>query len=883
MRNYTLHIAKFFNHLVVASLVITIIFPFIGQPAAAQVRPIYDRGTAGLVQSLKRLQTVASVMHTGAHPDDEDSGLLAYLARKENARTAYLSLTRGDGGQNVIGEELFESLGVIRTEELLQARRLDGGSQFFTRVMDYGFSKTRAEAALIWGEREVLADMVRAIRIFRPLVIISRFSGTPADGHGQHQMAGYLSPIAFKAAADPNEFPEQIREGLRPWQAKKFYFGQGFGQNPNNTPSVILNTGEYDFLLGRSYFEIAMEGRSQHKSQEMGLLELRGRQTSGLRMAESNVGTSNNETSVFDGIDISISAIAGLTNNSEEPFAARLDELEATAKAALENFDPLKPERIVPILAKGYEQAHSAEWSTRNPDSKAMLREKQREFANAIQLAAGVVVDALSDVETINPGGSTNVAVRIFAPEGSSINVDSVKLSVPEKWDAQSIAQPPAAPQTGFRPRNEIPFAASFFRLNVPGTAPFTQPYWLEHPRRKFTFDWDKAGTAMTFPFAEALVTAEAVIDIAGAKVTIDREVQYRFADDIRGELRREINVVPALSPDVDSDLLIAPISTTAVSHKLVMKITNHSPGKASGSAHFNAPPNWNITPKQADFVLEHSGDSTALTFEVTIPANAAAGTYDLNAVAEMNGISYDQSIREIAYPHIQTHRIYSPAKVTARVLPLSVAAVRVGYIVGSGDKVPEAIRRLGLPVTFLDEKMLSTGDLSQFDTIVVGIRASQVRPDFVGNNTRLLNFVKEGGTLIVQYQQQEYVRFGLQPFPARMDRNVRVTDETADVRILDPANPIFNFPNKIGADDWKNWVQERNLYSFSQYGPEYKPLLATHDPGEDDVLGGMLYAQIGKGHYVYTSYSWFRQLPVGTPGAYRIFANMLSLPKAGK
>ncbi|HBR56578.1 MAG TPA: hypothetical protein DEA22_03770, partial [Blastocatellia bacterium] len=247
------------------------------------------------------------------------------------------------------------------------------------------------------------------------------------------------------------------------------------------------------------------------------------------------------------------------------------------------------------------------------------------------------------------------------------------------------------------------------------------------------------------------------------------------------------------------------------------------------------------------------------------------------------NGISYDQSIREIAYPHIQTHRIYSPAKVTARVLPLSVAAVRVGYIVGSGDKVPEAIRRLGLPVTFLDEKMLSTGDLSQFDTIVVGIRASQVRPDFVGNNTRLLNFVKEGGTLIVQYQQQEYVRFGLQPFPARMDRNVRVTDETADVRILDPANPIFNFPNKIGADDWKNWVQERNLYSFSQYGPEYKPLLATHDPGEDDVLGGMLYAPIGKGHYVYTSYSWFRQLPVGTPGAYRIFANMLSLPKAAK
>ena len=347
----------------------------------AQVRPVYDMGAIGLGQMLKRLQTTASAMHAGAHPDDEDSGLMAYLARKEQARTVYLSLNRGDGGQNVIGEELFEPLGVIRTEELLQARRLDGGEQMFTRVMDYGFSKKREEAARIWGEQLTLGDMVRAIRTFRPLVIISRFSGTPADGHGQHQLAGYLTPTAFKAAADPNMFPEQIREGLQPWQAKKLYVGQGFRPDAANPPTISLNTGEYDSMIGRSYFEIAMEGRSQHKSQEMGVLELRGKQTSGMRLLETSGVRNANEASVFDGLDTSIKGIAKLTNNSEENFAKKLDDLQDTAAKALKEYNPYAPENLVPTLAKGFRQAVEAEMSTRNPDSKFMLRRKTNEFA----------------------------------------------------------------------------------------------------------------------------------------------------------------------------------------------------------------------------------------------------------------------------------------------------------------------------------------------------------------------------------------------------------------------------------------------------------------------------------------------------------------------
>ncbi|MEJ7701033.1 MAG: PIG-L family deacetylase [Pyrinomonadaceae bacterium] len=301
----------------------------------AQVRPIYDLGASGLGQKLKRLQTTASAMHTAAHPDDEDSGLLAKLARGDNARVSYLSLTRGEGGQNVIGPELFESLGIIRSEELLQARRLDGGEQFFTRFMEYGFSKKREEAARIWGEKEVLGDMVRAIRLFRPLVIISRFSGTPADGHGQHQLAGYLTPIAFKAAADPNQYPEHFQEGLRPWQAKKLYVGQGFAQSAQNVPSLTVSTGEYDPLIGRSYFEIAMEGRSQHKSQEMGSLELRGKQSSGVRLAETNVTRSETERSVWDGIDTSIAGIPKLVGLTDSFIDSELGAAQIAASKAL--------------------------------------------------------------------------------------------------------------------------------------------------------------------------------------------------------------------------------------------------------------------------------------------------------------------------------------------------------------------------------------------------------------------------------------------------------------------------------------------------------------------------------------------------------------------
>ncbi len=872
---------------------------FISLPAKAQVRPIYDMGAIGLGQMLKRLQTTASAMHTGAHPDDEDSGLLAYLARKEQARTAYLSLNRGEGGQNVIGSELFEPLGIIRTEELLQARRLDGGEQFFTRVMDYGFSKKREEAARIWGEKETLGDMVRAIRLYRPLVVISRFSGTPADGHGQHQLAGYLTPFAFKSAADPNQFPEQLAEGLTVWQAKKFYVSQSFVQNASNVPTLTLNTGEYDSLIGRSYFEIAMEGRTQHKSQEMGLLELRGKQTSGLRLVESTSAKTETERSVFDGIDTSLAGIPKLVNLNDDFLNGELKDAQNAAAKALEDFDVLNPSQTIAPLAEGLKAIREArrevaEKSKQSPiaslaDADFLLAQKELEFSKALQMAAGIVVDALGDSETIVAGDSTSIAVRVFAPENAAIKIKNVSLKIPNGWTANVAPEPLPAPTTSFRPRREDAFNATFFTVSVPPNAKPTEPYWLDNPRRNFNFDWSNEATK-NLPFQSPLITADVEIEIAGQEITITKPVQYRYADDIRGEIRRDLNVVPKVALGLESDLLVAPILVKAQKHRLEMTVTNNSPGAVKGTARFNVPNGWTLAPVSAEFSLAKKAEKTTVSFFVTIPANAKAGDYKLTANATIDGQTYNQQTQEIAYPHVQTHRIFSDADISAQVLDLKIAPVRVGYIMGSGDKVPEAIQRMGLAVTMLGESDLSTGDLLKFDTIVVGVRASQVRPDFVANNNRLLNFVKNGGTLIVQYQQQEYVRNNLPPFPAKMETvvngtqrisNVRVVDENAPVKILQPNNPIFNFPNKITNADFANWVQERNLYNFSEFDAKYTPLLESHDEGEPESNGGMVYAEIGRGKYLYSSYSWFRQLPRGVPGAYRIFANMLSLPKS--
>ena len=852
--------------------------------ADAQVRPIYDMGAAGLLQVLQRLQTTASVLHTGAHPDDEDSAFLARAARGDHARVAYLSLTRGEGGQNLIGPELFDALGVIRTEELLEARRLDGAEQYFGRAFDFGFSKRREEAASKWGEQEMLGDMVRVIRLFRPLVIASRWGGTAADGHGHHQMAGYLTPLAFKAAADPTQFPDQLQEGLRPWQTPKLY-----SRPLNDAPATLdVQTGVFDPALGRTYAEIAFEGRSQHKSQGQGTTEILGPLTSTLRAIAGAAAAPAPERSLFDGLDVSVPGLARIAGLPDGALRADLATIDGAARKALQEFQPLEPARIVAPLVEGLKAVRAARLALQKvnapdgarADGDFLLAIKERDFTTAIVRAAGVIVDPLAEEDSAVPGGVLGVNVRLFLTQPALATLVSTAVKAPAGWTVTQAPVRELREEGSFRPR-ERPTATTRYEVRVPATAVPTQPYFLVQPRQGDRYVWPQ-GSPKASPFDPPALVGEATLSIGGVEIVATKPVDYRFADAIRGELRRAPGVVPPINVGVDASLLIVPLGGTAQPQRIVVKASSSTAESVSGTLRLRVPAGWTVAPQEAPFALKTRGEQTSAAFTVTAPASRTAGTYALDAEARVGGATFSRDVQLISYQHIQPHRLYSAARSRVEVVNLKVAAVRVGYIMGSGDQVPDAIRRMGVDVAMVDEEMLASGDLSRFDTIVVGIRASETRPDFVANHGRLLQWVERGGTLIVQYQQREYFDRKLPPHQAAQMTNSRVTDETAPVRILAPAHPAFTFPNQITAADFGGWVQERNLYAFTSFDAQrYTPLLETADPGEAAQRGGEVYADVGKGRYVYTAYSWFRQLPAGVPGAYRQFANLISLSKA--
>ena len=853
----------------------------VGPPSLvpAQVRHVYDRGAAGVLQRMEELRTTASVLLIGAHPDDEDSAFIARAARGDHARVAYLSLNRGEGGQNVIGPEQYDALGVIRTEELLQARALDGGQQFFARTYDFGFSKTLEEASRLWGDQEVLRDMVRVIRTFRPLVVYSIFGGTPADGHGHHQLSGRLAPLAYRAAGDPAQFPEQIAEGLRPWRPFKLYRAALSGE----TPTTHVQTGELDPLLGRTYAEIAAEGRSQHKSQAQGTLEAHGPEESALVLLDSSVKTQPSETSVFDGIDTSIPGLARLAGLAPGALSAELDAIDLAEGKALGGFDLREPARSVKDLAGVLDAIRAAREALKaGPDAGAradadfILADKERLATLALREASGTVIDAISATETVAPGESFSSTVRVFLSEPSVVKIIGVSLSTPEGWLVRSVKASRSEPSTaGMFEVREAANEEDSFEISVPVDARPTQPYWLTTPRQGYLYMWPD-GSPKGSPFAPPQVVAEVQAVIGGAQVSLTQPLQYRFVDQARGELRRGVDVVPAVTVSFDSPLEIVPIVKAGQPRRVVVRLQSNAQAAISGDVMLQAPTGWKVTPSTEPFALERKDEHSALFFEVTPGKGALPGRYALNAVASSGGTTFQLSMRTISYQHIQTHRLYTPAEAQVQLIDLKVAPVRIGYIMGSGDLVPDALRRMGLNVTLLDEDALAAGDLSKFDTIVVGIRASEVRPDFVAANERLLDYVRAGGTLIVQYQQGIYTARNLAPFPART--GARVTDEAGLVKILVPDHPAFTTPNRIRSQDFEGWVQDRNLYAFSSFDPRYVALLEAHDPGEPEQKGGEVYARLGKGNYVYTAYAWFRQLPAGVPGAYRLFANLVSL-----
>jgi len=542
----------------------------------------------------------------------------------------------------------------------------------------------------------------------------------------------------------------------------------------------------------------------------------------------------------------------------------------------------------VPLLANGLRATRDARatlkrLTTGDENARAeadfLLAIKERDFNEAVVRAAEVVVDPLADQETVVPGGTLTATVRVFTPHDSPAKIVGTEIKGPKGWTIAPRTE--TENEDGDNPFarffRDTPTSAARFTVTVPQDAALTQPYFLDHPRDGDRYTWT-AEDPKGIPFAPPLLFGEVILEVNGVRVPVNRPVQYRFADRVRGEIRRNINVVPPVSVGLDSRLLVVPVGGKN-SQRVVVRITNHLAGGSSGTLRLRLPAGWTSEPSEAPFATKAPGDKMSAPFVVTVPAARKVGAFELRAEAAVNGQTYSTDLQEIAYPHIQTHRIYRPATAMVQVLDLKVAPVRVGYVMGSGDQVPDMIRRMGVPVTLIDDDMLATGDLAQFDTIVVGVRASEARPAFVANNGRLLQYAERGGTLIVQYQQGDYVQRGLAPLAAQMQS--RVTDETAPVKILEPQHPVFRFPNTISASDFDGWVQERNLYAFTTFDKGYVPLLETADPGEQPQRGGEVYARVGKGHYVYTAYAWFRQLPGGVPGAYRQFANLISLSKA--
>ena len=856
--------------------------------ASADARAAEDRGAAGLGQALKRLGTIASALHTGAHPDDEDSGLLAYLARGRQARTAYLSLTRGDGGQNLIGPELYETLGVIRTEELLAARRIDGAQQYFSRAFDFGFSKSPQEAFAKWDREAVLSDMVRVIRTFRPLVIVSAWSGTPLDGHGHHQASGILTPEAYRAAADPSRFPEQLKEGLRPWQAKKLYIRVPPREELNRgqeapAPTLTINKGQFDPLLGRSYYEIAAQGRSQHRSQDQGTLERRGPQFSRLRLVESAIGQVKDEKNIFEDIDVGLTGIAAFAGQSEARLRPALAAIQQVADEALAQYNPLKPGPVAFTIARGLHQLRQLQaglagfnlTDDQRYEVGFLLGKKEADFSDALARSLGVVVDCLTDDELVTPGQSFAISVQVFAPPGADVR--SFNLNSPQGWTAE--------PQKEKATREEgRPTAQRDFKVTVAADAEATEPYWLKNPRKGDMFVPGSGGTGIE-PVAPPVISATVELEIAGEPVVINQAAQFRFADKALGEIRRELKVAPALSLAVSPSLLVYPQSSKPLAREINLTVTNNQKEGARGVVSLRKVKGWTLAPAEAAFDLKREGEQQSFSFTVTAPAGASDSRHIVAVAQTADGREYRDSYQRIAYPHIESRLIARRAETEALSFNVKVAqGLRVGYIEGAGDDFANALKRMDVDVHTLDSRELASGDLSKYDVIVLGIRVYEVRPDVIANNARLLDYAKQGGTLIVQYNKNEIAAGNFTPYPVKMKQGMpdRVTDETAHVTLLDPSHPLFNYPNKITEADFAGWVQERGTYFFSEWDAQYKPLLASHDANEEEKRGGELIVPVGKGYYIYTGYAWFRQLPVGVPGAYRMIANLVSFPKAG-
>lgn len=868
-----------------------------------------DEGQAGLRLELLRLGTTARLMQVVAHPDDEDGGMLTLEARGQGVSALLFTLNRGEGGQNKIGSNLSDVLGVLRAEELLASDQYYGVQERFSRVADFGFSKSAEETFAKWGGHDIaLGDMVRVIRTFRPDVLVARFSGTPRDGHGHHQASSILAREAFRAAADPKRFPEQIAEGLLPWQAKKFYIGNvcGFGAMtcPDADWTLRLNTGARSATLGMSYAQFAMLGLRHQMSQGAANWTIDdGDRFTFYRLVDSvlpsTLGKDGHETSFFDGIDVSLPGMVSLLGPEETKVPRVRGELTAVAneiaQASASAGDPNST--VAPLMAVVGGLARVQREIEESPLGPAAIRdlttriaEKRQQAETALNLALGVSLAAdvssggkpdspvqkeAEALTTVSPGEEFLVAVTLHNGSKYALSIDNIQLEVPQGWNTINGKTKPEV----VKPGDDL---HANFRLHVPRDTPFTRPYWhRDNPDTEALNHIDNE-KYVTLPFPPPALRArvEYTLPETGKRETrsgVDAVVVTQFIDDAGKHLSRPLAIVPAFSVELEPGTQVISThngSTSTVSVGIVSNLTRG----AHGTLRLELPDGWRSEPEQEPVSFSHRGEKHDFQFKV-IPAKLQEGRAIIRAVLESEGEKFSEGYTLITREDLGSFYYYEPAR--QRVSIVDVWAphdLKVGYIMGAGDDIPTVLQQVGMNVTLIPPEQISSADFSRYGTIVVGIRAYDTQKDVAANNKKLLDFAAAGGTLVVQYNTgvADFNNGKFTPYPTELSR-ARVSVEEAPVEILAPHDSIFHDPNPISAHDFDGWVQERGLYFMSKWDDHFTPLLACHDPGEEEQKGGLLRAQYGKGTYIYAAYAFFRQLPAGVPGAVRLYVNVLS------
>jgi LmbE family N-acetylglucosaminyl deacetylase len=891
--------------------------------------PPFDRGSAAVWQSLQKLKNRGSLMLVVAHPDDEDSGMLAYESRDQGIDTTLLTLNRGEGGQNVMSSDYWDQLGLLRTQELLAAGDYFGVHQNFTRLADFGFSKSLGEALKVWGHDRVLYDVVRQVRLTRPLIIASVFVGNVSDGHGHHQTAGVMAQEVFKAAADPSVFPDQIKAGLMPWAPLKVYarvpfarvtekgiydYATGHWETPvrfknytNNTwiegvPSatVTIPEGTYNPLIERSYLTLAREGLAQQKSQNGGIAIPAPRPFGSpyhLYATRVTATPPEHEDSYFDGVDITLPAIADYAPaNDRAVWKANLGELDSLVQKASDSFDPLHPEHIAPALARGLgitrsllsEIAASKLPAEAKYDMTHELLIKERQFNDALGQALGLSVLAtvsngaeragMFGDTTSQPGSQTVIPgqtfdVNVHIADQSSEPVILVSAELISHAGAGWVFSPSASPKGELAARN---VKDQIISVKVPGDVEITKPYFtrpsLEQPYYDINVPQDLGLPTTPYP-----LTTEVHYSYNGVDASLHGTVQtvHRYIGP--GPLPEPLLVAPAISVTVSPHAGVLPFRNAAMQLQVVVR--SSVKGAAKGSLHLELPEGWHSKPEAAQFSVASDGDQEAIRFEVT-PSGVEAKPYMITAVAEYNGKSFREGFVNTGYPGIRPYPSYREASYRTTGVDVKIApGLKIGYVNGTGDEVATSMKDLGVNVTFLSPQDIANGDLSGFDAIVLGIRSYAARPELKASNNRILEYVHHGGTVIVQYQTPEYDHnFGPYPLSISGDPE-KVVEEDSKV-VLDSSDPILNFPNNITEADFKGWVEERGHGFAKTWAPEYKAPTEMHDADQAPQHGGLLYAPYGKGTYIYLAYAFFRQMPDGVPGSFRIMANLLSVSK---